>query len=121
MHRDLRWENVACHLGKLRYYLLDLELCARAGSRPTFILHGWDGATLVDGSYTPASDLHCLGLMLQAKCASLITSSEGKAFLRDIGGPASELRISAAQLLHHSWISCRGANCMVAGAQPHDN
>ncbi len=121
VHRDLRWENVACDLSKLRYYLLDLETCARADRRPTFISRSWDNATLVDGSYTPASDLHCLGLMLHAKCVNLITSSEGKAFLQDLGGPASELQSSAAQLLRHSWISCTGTNCMSAGAQPQES
>ncbi|KAK9905857.1 hypothetical protein WJX75_007682 [Coccomyxa subellipsoidea] len=49
VHRDLRWENGACDLTKTRYFLLDLELCAKINKKPSFNLQSWDSDTLVDG------------------------------------------------------------------------
>lgn len=65
VHRDLRWDNTASSLDG-RWYLLDLEMCAREGNpKGTSRPQSWDSQTLVAGSYTRASDLYSFGIMLQ--------------------------------------------------------
>ena len=72
MHRDLMRKNTARNLDG-RWYLLDLEMCAREGkpegtSRP----RSWDNQTLVAGSHTRASDLYSFGIMLQVQGTGLL-------------------------------------------------
>ena len=87
VYRDLRWENGACDLTKTRYFVLDLELCAKINEKPRFNLQSWDSETLVDGLYTVASDLHSLGRML-CELAAIIVSEEGRSFLAELRRPA---------------------------------
>ena len=115
VHRDLRWDNVAADVTKTRYFLLDLELCGRKGATPKFHLGTWGADTLVEGTYTAASDLTQLGKLLQSVP---ITSTDGQHFLQKLQVPASALQASAADLLRHSWIGCSGASCGAAGAMP---
>ena len=119
MYRDLRWENGACDLTKTRYFLLDLELCAKINEKPRFNLQSWDSETLVDGLYTVASDLHSLGRML-CELAAIIVSEEGRSFLAELRRPAREQQKSAEQLMSHAWIRCQGVHCRAAGAHPND-
>ena len=119
VHRDLRWENGACDLTKTRYFLLDLELCAKINKKPSFNLQSWDSDTLVDGRYTVASDLHSLGRML-CELQAIIVSEEGRSFLAELCRPAQEQQKSAEQLMSHAWIKCQGVHCRAAGAHPDD-
>ena len=119
VHRDLRWENVACHITKTQYFLLDLELCAKVNKKPSFNLQSWHSETLVGGRYTVASDLHSLGRTLY-ELDAIIVSKEGRSFLAELRRPAQEQQHSAEQLLSHAWIKCQGVRCRVAGAHPND-
>jgi hypothetical protein len=122
VHRDLRWENCACDLS-WRYFLLDLELCAPAGQQPSFRLVGWSDDALVAGCYTPASDLHQLGLLLQSVLPAGTLSTEARAFLAALAWPAATLeqqQRTAHTLLQSPWIGCAGEHCGAAGAHPDD-
>jgi hypothetical protein len=119
VHRDLRWENVACIYGTKRWYLLDLEACCVVDKDPqTFRSVIWDSNTLVGGLYTVASDLHLLGMLINKHC-SLLLSEDAISFLQLLTRPAAELgTLSADELLRHSWINCPGTTCRDAGADP---
>lgn len=119
VYRDLCWANGACDLTKMRYFLLDLELCAEIDKEPRFNLQSWDSETLVHGRYTVASDLHSLGRMLH-ELQAIIVSEEGKSFLAELRKPAREQLQSAEQLMSHAWIRCQGEHCRAAGAHPND-
>lgn len=119
MHRDLRWENGACDLSKMRYFLLEFELCAEIDQELCFNLQSWDSETLMHGRHTAASDLHSLGRML-LELEAIIVSREGRSFLAELCRPVREQRQSAEQLMSHAWIECQGVHCRAAGAHPND-
>ncbi|KAG5175648.1 hypothetical protein JKP88DRAFT_196792 [Tribonema minus] len=118
VHRDLRWPNLACDMESAsRFYLLDLEMCARADCKPAMAhppAH-WGPHALVGSLYTAASDLHCMGVMLR-QYVNLATSDNARNFLGIVSAHAKDLRESAVELLQHPWISCAGAACTAAGA-----
>ncbi|KAG5186224.1 hypothetical protein JKP88DRAFT_260958 [Tribonema minus] len=116
VHRDLRWPNLACDMESAsRFYLLDLEMCARADCKPAMAhppAH-WGPHALVGSLYTAASDLHCMGVMLR-QYVNLATSDNARNFLGIVSAHAKDLRESAVELLQHPWISCAGAACTAA-------
>ena len=120
VHRDLRWENIACDISQQRYFLLNLELCDHADKRPPFNLTSWDSNTLVDGRYTQASDLHSLGRMLGDLLGGAILSADGRSFVAALCQPASQHQFTVSQLLGSEWMQCKGEHCRVAGANPLD-
>ncbi|GIL98231.1 hypothetical protein Vretimale_3642 [Volvox reticuliferus] len=107
VHRDVRWDNFVCSPEGRRWFLIDLETCARANQQPKdgFQLFGWQSdITLVEGRYTCASDLYQLGLVFNAKCGSLLESEAGKEFLNAILTQPIDQRLSAVELLRHEWL-----------------
>ena len=120
VHRDARWENIACNLAKSRYFWLDLELCAAKDGHPPFTLDSWGMDTLVLGRYMAASDLHCLGKLL-ADYNHLVLSDSGRAFMKAVCQPAGDLSNKTAEhFLQLRWINCCGELCRAAGAQPNE-
>lgn len=117
VHRDLRLENSACtHTTPRRWFLLDLECCARP-NQPAASLHTASiPGVLVDGCYTRASDIAMLGLLLNAHNAR-VTSTDGREFMEAVCLPANEQQHSTQQLLGFRWLRCRGLLCVEAGAQ----
>ena len=96
VHRDLRWDSVACSL-KRRYFLLDLELCGKPG-RPQFTLKTWPNGILQDsGAYTDTSDILSLGHMLSS--LNIVTSSEGCAFLQQMWPAVPGRAVPTAEVL----------------------
>ena len=124
VHRDLRWDNVARSEG-FKYFLIDLEACAREGGAPTCRLKCWQSQTLEaapDGTerYTSASDIHLLGILLDSVAHKLHhppMSCTGRAFLDGLLNDDAAQRPSATAALEHAWIACVGATCLEAGAR----
>lgn len=99
VHRDVRDSNFTCDFKKEEYFLLDLELCGPSGL-PTFIASHWDTRnTLVEGRYTPQSDIYDFGLLLNKWAAPCVTSPEGQSFLQLLLTPACDQALSADELL----------------------
>ena len=118
VHRDIRWPNVACDALQQRYFLLDLEMCAKMDQVPTaaVAVQQWDVNTLVHGHYTAASDLYQLGLLLQLH-THLCKSRAGTGFVRALCLPPNkQTQTQASQWLSHPWICCPGIGCTAAGA-----
>ena len=121
VHRDLRWQNVACDPTKHHFYLLDLELVGPSGSQPEFHLTSWGQDTLEDGNYTEQSDLHMLGKMM-LELNHVIQSAVGRQYLELATQPVDAApKLSAMTLLNNPWIACQGISCRVAGAQPNQH
>eukprot|EP00891_Asterochloris_glomerata_P004753 jgi/Astpho2/4753/Aster-00303 len=84
-HRDLRWNNRPCSEDH-RYFLLDLELCAKPGKAP-FNMRTWpEGILQGDGDYTETSDILALGHMLSG--LNIVTSPGGRVFLQQMAAGA---------------------------------
>eukprot|EP00198_Chlamydomonas_reinhardtii_P001927 XP_001691263.1 predicted protein [Chlamydomonas reinhardtii] len=122
VHRDLRWDNVACCAREpRRWFLIDLECSAAADAEVLtgFQLMGWEtGVTLVNGRYTRESDIYQLGRLVEKACERLELSDAAKEFMSALLTRPTQQRSSAARLLSNKWISCVGAACRAAGAQP---
>ena len=109
MHRDLRWENVACTEGNS--FLLDLELCGMPGEPSFGKLASWSDGILADGiHYTEASDVRALGKMLEE--LHVVVSADGLSCLEDMCN--TELIPTAGQVLQHRWLHCKGISCKLA-------
>jgi len=110
---------VACTLLKA-YFWLDLETCDLADKVPRFHLSIWQDV-LQGGMYTRASDICLLGRMLCGLAAMREPLSPlGMDFKQLISQPVEQIG-TAAQLLEHPWIACKGTDCRVAGAQPNEH
>ena len=121
VHRDVRWANVARDESQ-RYFLIDLETCARAGTvpAPTCRLCCWDSYTLEvppsllptqDAIFSCTSDIYLLGCMLR-EVPVVHLSPEAECFVASL----RHARPSAATALKDPWIACVGSPCQVAGA-----
>ena len=123
VHRDVRWVNVA-RTEECRYFLIDLEACARQGSVPACTLSCWHSHTL-DGAlggpalFTSASDVHLLGHLLAdaAKRLRDPLSEAGQSFLERLLHREAGARPSATDALADPWVACVGNACMEAGAR----
>ena len=125
VHRDVRLDNVArCERGK--YFLIDLEACARAGAAPPHDRHlrCWDSHTLEAPPgghapvYTCASDVHLLARLLLDAASTLVVSDEGRRFLARLSVRDAAARPTAVEALEDGWIGCTGVACVEAGAFP---
>ena len=118
VHRDLRWENIACDAAKQHFFLLDLETVAPVDQIPGYYMEIWGDHTLQDAKYTPLSDLRMLGRMLH-DLSTMLTSNAARHFMSLLTGAEGPTPQLTAQLcLQHDWIGCSGATCRAAGAQP---
>lgn len=115
-HRDLRWNNRPCSEDH-RYFLLDLELCAKPGKAP-FNMRTWpEGILQGDGDYTETSDILALGHMLSG--LNIVTSPGGRVFLQQMWPGVPDQAVPTAEvLLCDAWITCTGNSCRAAGAHP---
>ena len=118
VYRDLRIQNTACSVeAPLRWFLLDLECCAKDGApAPQSLRTSHAPGVLVNGRFTAASDLSLLGQLLW-RHERMVTSALGREFLDAIHVPAVE-QLAAQELLQHPWIGCQGPHCKEAGAWP---
>ena len=115
-HRDLRWPNISC-TEEHRYFLLDLELCAKPGKAPSNIATWPNDILQGNGAYTEASDILVLGHMLST--LNIDISPEGRKFLQQMWPCVPDEAVPTAEdLLHDPWISCTGDSCRTAGAHP---
>lgn len=115
----MRWENTACTLQR-RYFLLDLELCARPGKPIFSSLQTWPDKILQeDGAYTEASDTLTLRSMLLD--LNIVGSPQGHAFLKRMQPAAPGQAVPTVEvLLSDDWVSCIGDACVSAEGQPAD-
>lgn len=108
MHRDVRIENTACtHTNPRRWFLLDLECCARPGMAAPPLLTASFHGVLVDGCFTAASDIALLGQLLGVHSAC-VSSRAGQQFLAAVCVPAEQQLRSARQLLALPWLARGG-------------
>jgi hypothetical protein len=116
VYRDLRIENTACSVTEpRRWYLLDLECCAKGGAlAPPWLQTSHTPGVLVEGRFTAASDLALLGGLLRG-FDQYVTSAHGRAFLASICVPALQQQ-STQELLAQPWICCPGLSCGDVGA-----
>lgn len=108
LHTDVRAENISCSAHKNYYFLLDLELVCRQDEVP-FNLRHWTQDVLVDGRYTPASDISSLGCVV-TKWAACAESTEGKDVLLLLQTRAAMQQRSAVEVLALAapWFTAQG-------------
>ncbi|KAK9841239.1 hypothetical protein WJX74_002390 [Apatococcus lobatus] len=106
VHRDLRLDNVI-QLGPLLYTVIDLESAARSSNSKlpqhfSSVLKSCSPAALDDGKYTPASDMHSIGCLLES--ALDMPSAAPQAFIGDL----QQERLDAGEALEYlksRWVS----------------
>jgi hypothetical protein len=108
-HRDVRWANVACSYDRRDYFLLDLEMCAPLDTDSAALsrLVRWPEDVLVGGRYTAASDLYCLGCLLEdcPRFPRFQFSAAGRDLFGRLRRPVGQQCDSAGQLLGHGWFA----------------
>ena len=125
MHRDIRWENVACTFD-FEYFLLDLELSGKAGVWRAQPLRSWGPNALADQgngevAYTPASDMYEVGRLMSCGMGDgrlyhrVVVGASGRDLMGKLLSNNPTERPTAAQALRHPWIACTGLGCVVAG------
>lgn len=106
VHRDLRLPNVV-QLGPQQYMVIDLESVAdltaeRSAGNLQYGLKTCNADALdADGCFTPMSDMHCIGVLLQDAHASC-NSPQAYTFIHKL--VAKELTAEVALMwLRHEW------------------
>ena len=120
MYRDVRIDNTACCVSEpRRWYLIDLDCCAREGNiAPPLLKNSHVTDVLVHGCFTAASDLALLGRLLKERGADEhVTSAAGRDFITSISMPAQQQQKTSQDMLKHVWLCCAGQFCDVVGAK----